>query len=306
MRQLPIFSNTPFVVSESVFVNPRYRGFRLPYPVNDTDLSEMFVRKPIRVHDARDLAQAPTIKRTGFELVHAPIDIDYSCHEDVVSRFYDHCVELVMASTGCHSAKTMQHEFRAGEATSPGGAGTYAETVHADLSPYVEDLLCIPDGHHFGVYNVWCSTDPLQVIESKPLAMCDHSTISTDDIIPADGWRMTEPKTRMILYRLVHDTTQCWYYFPGMEPGETLIFKQYDSRIEDPASRVTFHTAFSDPTTREDAPRRRSVEARVVAIFAENDSAGRKSRYQTEVPTLYPDGTLSPWCFEEMVDWGND
>lgn len=264
----------------------------------------MLIIKPIRVHDARALAQAPTIKRMGFELVRAPLDIDYGDHDSVVSRFYDHCAELVMEATGCLSARTMQHEFRTGVPISPGGAGAYAETVHADMTPYVEDVLAIPDGCHFGVYNVWRSTDPLQEIQSKPLAMCDYSTVSATDMISSDGWRLTEPSTRVVQYRLVHDTAQCWHCFPRMEPGEALIFRQYDSRIEDPACRVTFHTAFNDPVTRDDAPRRRSVEARVVALFAEDDPPGRKSRYQAEVPTSYSDGSPSSWHHERMVDWG--
>lgn len=306
MGTLPLFPDTPFVVSESLFVKPGYRGYRLPCREEGGDSSEMLFIKPIRIHDARALAQAPTIRRMGFELVHAPLDIDYGDRGNVVSRFYDHCAELVMEATGCLSARTMQHEFRVGEPMSPSGAGTYAEIAHADLTPFVEDVLAIPDGRHFGVYNVWRSTDPLQAIESKPLAMCDPSTVSADDMISSDGWRLTEPATRLVQYRLVHDTAQCWHYFPGMEPSEALIFRQYDSRIEDPACRVTFHTAFNDPTTRGDAPRRLSVEARVVAFFAEDDPVGRRSRFQAEIPTLYPDGRLSSWRHEKMIDWGID
>ncbi len=304
---IPLFPDTPFVVSESLFVKPGCRGFRLPYQGGGGeggDHAEVMVMKPIRVHDARALAQAPTVSRMGFELVHAPIDIDYGDHGSVVSRFYDQCAELVMAATGCLSARTMQHEFRAGAPLWPGGAGTYAEKAHADLTPYAEDVLDIPDGRHFGVYNVWRSTDPLRAIESKPLAMCDPSTVSPGDMICSDGRRLTEPSTRMVLYNLVHDTAQCWHFFPGMEPGEALIFRQYDSRIADPASRVTFHTAFNDPTAQDDAPRRRSVEARVVALFAEEDPPGRKSRYLAEIPTSYPDGRRSSWRHERMVDWG--
>ena len=301
---IPVFPDTPFVVSESLFVKPGCRGFRLPYHRGRDDYAEMMVMKPIRVHDARALAPAPTVSRMGFELLHAPIDIDYSDHGSVVSRFYDQCAELVVAVTGCLSARTMQHEFRVGAPVWPGGAGTYAEKAHADLTPYVEDVLDIPDGCHFGVYNVWRSTDPLRAIESKPLAMCDPSTVSADDMISSDGRRLTEPGTRVVLYNLVHDSAQSWHFFPGMEPGEALIFRQYDSRIEDPASRVTFHTAFNDPTSRDDAPRRCSVEARVVALFAEDDPPGRNARYQAEIPTSYPDGRQSSWPYEKMVDWG--
>ena len=79
-------------------------------------------------------------------------------------------------------------------------------------------------------------------------------------------------------------------------------------RHEHANRRVTIHTAFRDPTTRENGPLRQSVEARVLAVFDEEDRERevRKARFQAEVPTMRIDGTRSPRRHEEMLDWDRE
>ena len=302
MRRIPALADAPSVISDTIFVNPKYRGKRLGYE-QTLDLDErrqMFLRKPIRVHDARALEQAPSLDDQGFQLVEAPIRMDFSNRELVKTRFYEYCSNLVKAATGCLAAEVMQHEFRDG---TPNGA--YGLPAHGDVTPYIEDVVDIPEGRHFGLFNVWRGIDPEREIEFMPLGLCDGATVSRTDMVCADSMRRTEPPTLLVDYRLVHNLGQCWYYFPRMTPDETLIFVQYDSRREEPNRRMTFHSAFKDPTTREDAPLRRSVEARVVAVFREDDPERevRRARFQAEVPTVHLDGTPAASRHEVMLDW---
>ncbi len=305
--RLPPLVDVPFVVSDSIFINPKYRGTRLlGKDAFDPDGSRTALcRKQIRVHDARSLKQAPSIEREGFQLMEAPIDLDFSDSSLVTTRYYEHCANLVKAATGCLTTRTMQHEFRAGKVIGPAGAGLYSLVVHADFTPFVEDITDVPEEHHFALFNIWRGTHPTHEIELMPLALCDVTTVADDDIIYADCLRRTEPRTRLIDCRLIHDSRQGWYYFPRMTPDEVLIFKQYDTRQEDAGKRAVFHTAFRDPTTRRDAPLRESIEVRVLAVFPEADleRERRKARFQAEVPNTRLDGTVSSWCHEEMVDW---
>lgn len=293
----------PSVVADTVFVNPKYRGKRFLFDER-LDLAErqqMYQRKRIRVHDARALKQAPSLDDKGFQLVEAPVRMDFFDRELVTTRFYDYCSNLVQAVTGCLSAKVVQHEFRDGD------KGGYALAAHGDVCPYFEDVMDIAEGQHFGMFNVWRSIDPEREIEFMPLALCDFTTVSRADMVCSDSWRRTDPPTRLVDYRLVHNAGQCWYYYPRMTPDETLIFVQYDTRQEHANRRVAFHTAFRDPTTRENAPLRQSVEARVLTVFREKDPdrAARKARFQAEVPQLLPDDTMSAARHEEMVDWND-
>ena len=39
---------------------------------------------------------------------------------------------------------------------------------------------------------------------------------------------------KLVDERCVHSPQQRWYYFPNITPGETLLFRQYDTREEAP------------------------------------------------------------------------
>lgn len=61
-----------------------------------------------------------------------------------------------------------------------------------------------------------------------------------------------------------------WYYAKGIDTDEAYVFVCYNSRSN--RARFTPHTGFVDPTTRDDAPPRRSVESRIY-VFWENETA---------------------------------
>ena len=50
------------------------------------------------------------------------------------------------------------------------------------------------------------------------------------------------------------------------------MFKVYDKKEDGP--RFTFHTAFEDPTTPENAPDRESIEVRAIVCFDEAEEKG--------------------------------
>jgi hypothetical protein len=56
-----------------------------------------------------------------------------------------------------------------------------------------------------------------------------------------------------------------WCYFPEMTTEEVIVLKQMDQR----PGRVVYcpHTSFDNPLVGDDAPPRRSIETRIVAVF---------------------------------------
>ena len=278
----------------------------------------MLLRKPIRVHDGRALDPAPDLEAHGFQLYRSPLQVRDG--DVATTRFLAQFADLVEAATGCRFARVLQYLRRNGHQGLPAGQARgfrpsdtgnvrgYASRVHGDFCPYVEDLLDgHTDGRHFAIFNAWRSMDLDAEIEVMPLALCDMNTVSADEMVCADGWRTTEPRTRVVTYRLIHAAAQCWYYFPKMTSDEVLVFKQYDTRCEEANRRTAFHTPFADPGTREDAPLRRTIEVRVLAVFDEEDEdrESRKARFQAEVPSVRLDGTVSDWRDEESIDWVN-
>merc|ERR1712232_688512 len=69
-------------------------------------------------------------------------------------------------------------------------------------------------------------------------------------------------------YRVMHSCSHRWVYYPEMNPGECLVFKQFDSST-DGRARMALHSAFDDPTSLASAPIRESMELRCIVFFGD-------------------------------------
>ena len=66
--------------------------------------------------------------------------------------------------------------------------------------------------------------------------------------------------------------------------------------------RTVFHSAINDPTTRDDAPPRYTIECAVAAEFEyEEDKPSRVARFLSQIDSTYPDGTQSTWGTGEPI-----
>ena len=115
----------------------------------------------------------------------------------------------------------------------------------------------------FAIINVWRSTNG--VIQQKPLAICDALSVEPEDFIAVT--RQTKNHVGE-LQLAVYNPEQCWYYYPGMDMDEALVFKTFDSRA-DGRSRYILHSAFDLPDTTAATPIRESIEARCLVFFSE-------------------------------------
>ena len=129
----------------------------------------------------------------------------------------------------------------------------------------------------FAIINLWRNIvdDP---VETNPLALCDASTVSPEDLVVFEihyADRIGEN------YFAKHNKKHKWYYFNKITKDEALLIKQWDSHgsiaksngklsdnesINNPCT-FSFHSAFEDPSTREDAPDRWSMEVRCIVIY---------------------------------------
>lgn len=108
--------------------------------------------------------------------------------------------------------------------------------------------------------NVW---KPLNVVEERPLAMCDVQTCRDDDFFKL----FLRYRDRVgENYVLQHSPRHKWWYFPQMTPQQAILLKTYDSAT-DGRARFVGHTAFVDPSSKQDAALRESVEIRTICFF---------------------------------------
>ena len=311
LREIPAKPPTGFATSAN-FANGRHRGFRVPnrYSAKDPEeLKALGVRERITVANARHLDPAPTLDSHGFQLVVAPTDLDLMDTDIVRGPFYQECRALLARATGCDEVRGGAHEYRNGfggqtgprgvRPTPNGSGGAYAQGIHADMSPAVEDrfLTLVPDERHFESINIWRSANR-ETVRMMPLAVCDMRSVRPADIVFGDGQNTGNIKqyTKVVDQRLIHGPHQRWYYFSDIAPDEVLLFRQYDTRQEELNLRTVFHTAVEDPNSPPDAPMRYTIEVRMQAIYGkEADKAARVARFKAQIPAVYADGRPCDW-----------
>lgn len=318
-------AHPPHIRSTLNFSDPRFRGFRQPHQLTPPPFNHKNVpgepgggSTSVVIHNGRLLDPPATLETHGFQLVNAPVPVGLDLlHPDAGKLgFYEYVREVVQRATRCSSTATpRRHEYRNGHGhvkpghrmaikpTPNGSSGTYGMGIHSDMSNTVEMGWRPREGRqerHFMVVKLWRSADMKNNIETTPLALCDMSSVAPEDMIDNDGQDSGDIRMyrKVVAMGVCHNPSQRWYYFPHMTPDEAILFKQYDTRAEDKNLRAVFHSAVEDPTTREDAPPRYTIECMATALFGPEDvvdKQARVKRFVAQINSTYPDGTKSTW-----------
>ena len=227
----------------------------------------------VRVHNARTLAEPPTLDASGFtRLAHASALADFSDDALIRATYYPEVEALLKRVTGASKVVIFDHTKRlAHPSHKDEGLREAATRVHNDQTfvsgpRRVRDHLPPDEAEarlkqRHGIINVW---RPIGVpAATHPLAMCDARSIDLDDLIPTDlVYRDKVGET----YAFAHNPRHRWLYYPALTPDEVLLLKIYDSRT-DGTARLTAHTSFEDPSEPAGAPPRRSIEVRSLVFW---------------------------------------
>jgi len=232
--------------------------------------------RTVEIHDGWPQAAQCSADRQGFEIHDFPAD--FSAFDDdgaIKAAYYAQVVEHVQRHTGARRVLVFDHTIRRRLPADDLSVQTTVQRpavqlVHSDYTvtsgpQRVRDLL--PDeaeallARRVAFYNVW---KPLRArVEELPLAMCDASTQVPDDLLLMDlKYRERTGEIHVMRPNPAHR----WVYFPGMDAGQALLLKTYDSET-DGRARFMFHSAFEHPHTRPDAVPRESIEVRTMAFF---------------------------------------
>lgn len=157
------------------------------------------------------------------------------------------------------------------------------DTLHA-LLPTGQSLIsqqmvdrALSDKGRFGIINVWRNI-VAEPVQTNPLAMCDGQTVDPLDLVTFEIHyhdRIGEN------YFARHQNRHQFYFYPEMTRDEPLLLKQWDSHgamaqtngEQSDASQSTgpctfsFHSAFNDLSTPDNAPDRWSIEVRCVVFY---------------------------------------
>ena len=235
----------------------------------------------VSIFDARPKLERGEIDldANGFTLLELGSRVrDFHDEKEIKAVYYPEITALAKRVTGAVEVFITQHVVRTEDKSDFNKA--YARFLHCDYS--LEDAratamrllqkrgaaLVDYEGKEFAWYNAWQPFDNEAV--KNALALVDAASLAADDIV---DYRYTgyandkrpdaamEGKSAMPAHNAAHR----FYYVSRMTPREVLFFKQLDTRRPGGACP---HTSFDDPASPQDAPPRRSIETRLMAVFA--------------------------------------
>jgi len=234
----------------------------------------------VEITDARPANAAGELHldTNGFILLkHRSAVTDFHDSDEVKRVYYPEMCELVRRETGADLVLTLNHLLRT--ETPKGFADGYARYVHCDFAEessrgFARRIMSdagysaeVSEQYDYAWYNVWQPID--WEVRWNPLTLVDARTLDDGDVVEyIFGEKLSDGVASMPVYNPDHR----FYYFPRMQTDELILFKQLDSRPG--RSKVCPHTSFDDAGSTEDAPRRRSIELRLLAGFRRDGAAG--------------------------------
>jgi hypothetical protein len=225
------------------------------------------------IHNARSLAQPPSLEREGFTFVRHPVSgNDWHNLDWINSTYIPETLAMVQQATG--AAKTLTFPMRSTLIRDTGNSrlAPAAQFVHIDQTrelaelfrSYLIDAQMLAQYPRVKMFNVWRPTTPPP--QDVPLAICDQNTLAPSDWVIG---RTVEPDIQMpegVPYLAsVYNPEQVWYYIPDLTPDDAVIFQGYDSNPEQPLGCL--HGAFTHPVPPAGAVPRASIEMRLFALF---------------------------------------
>jgi hypothetical protein len=275
-QNVNVIAALPHVVADMNYLVPMAERpcnytFDPPAGVPRTNTEHEAHRVPI--HDARPIAGSASLDANGFALVrHKSAVRDFFDDEEVRRVYYPEVERIMKQATGAYRVHIFDHTTRRrvpDAEAQPDAPRQPVRRVHIDHTARsgpqrVRDLL--PDEAEellkgrVQVINLW---RPIRgPVQDSPLAVCDATTISFDDLVPSD---LVYPHRVGETYSVKYNPAHRWYYVPRMQPDEALLLKCADTATGVPA-RFTPHSAFTDPTASPDAPPRESIEVRTLVF----------------------------------------
>lgn len=225
----------------------------------------------VQIQNARQLPELPTLDTYGFERhVHRTAVTDFSSEDQIRTVYYREAEAILRQATGAEKVVIFDHTLRSSAQDRGEAVREPVRYVHNDQTfvsgpRRVRDHLPADEAEawlrrRFAIINLWRPIG--SAVESWPLAVLDGRTLAAEDLVASDLiYRDKIGET----YSIIHRARHRWFYFPQLRPDELVLLKIYDSRAD--GVRLSAHTAFEDPTSRPDAPVRRSIELRTLVLY---------------------------------------
>ncbi|KAH8682291.1 methyltransferase CmcJ [Xylariales sp. PMI_506] len=232
--------------------------------------------------DIRDSLQDYSLDTHGFQVEECPTNLDFPSFQDraiVESRYFSEVEQILKRIQGGFD-RVFIFDWRLRNASTPRTGVEFdmndftswlrpSPNVHVDQSDRAvlhriqlqlgDDAPFLLQGR-VRVINVW---RPLEhVVEDRPLAFCDPSSVADDDLVECDHVRRKFKGST--LYSYFSDAHK-WCYLGQHRPDEVLLLKMFDSDPSVRARRLP-HASFLHPCATEHSKPRKSIEVRALVF----------------------------------------
>lgn len=224
--------------------------------------------RPMQILDGRGHEDDYTLDRNGFAFLRAPSALHaFKDEAAITGPYYDECARIVREATGANRVLVFDHTLRGPDLPREPVMRVHNDYTETSAPQRIRDLLpaeadALLD-HRYVFINVWRPIG--QVVIDTPLALCDALSSAEEDLVLTD--LIYEDRVGEIT-SVRHSPRHKWVYFSRMTPEEVILIKCHDT-ARDGRARLSFHSAFDDPTAPADAPPRQSIEIRTIAFFAD-------------------------------------
>lgn len=229
--------------------------------------TQKLVAVPVAFADARALPQPPSLEREGFALRHDPVASPRWHDPAWIEQVYlTRSLALIGRLTGASMVAPFQGGMTIIRDTGDPAFAPAADFVHLDQSRgSVQQFIDRAAPEHYArveLFNLWRAITPPP--QDVPLALCDQRTLEESDWVLGNtlepGMTVGSPYTTSVF-----NAGQRWHYFPAVSPDEVLVFRQWDTRPDQPVGCL--HGAFRWPGELPGAIPRASIELRIFAFF---------------------------------------
>ena len=218
------------------------------------------------IADARGHEDAYTLDRNGFALLNRPsVERDFKDEAAIEGAYYDECAAIVRGATGAARVLVFDHTLRGPDQPREPVMRVHNDYTEKSAPQRIRDL--VPDeaeallARRYVFINVWRPIG--HTVIDTPLALCDAASCTEDDLILTD----LVYKDRVgEIASVRHQARHRWVFFSRMTPDEAVLIKCHDT-ARDGRARLSFHSAFNDPTAPADAVPRQSIEIRTIAFY---------------------------------------
>ena len=223
----------------------------------------------IDIINMRSLPVPPALDREGFTVARHAVEGDWTDQDWVQGGYVASCLDLVKELTGARHTLAIYYPLIRNVENREGEYET-ARFIHMD-SPRAEyralaETIAREQGHELkrgAIYNVWKALSPPP--QSQPLAVADRRDVGMEDFVR--GMNVAGGSFVEAPFLGVAEPAKpiSMYYAPDLRIDESLVFLSADF---DPGRPLGCpHTAIVPPVGTAGLVPRKSVEARVIALF---------------------------------------